>query len=76
MLSIGSSTCSTPPKVCEATTFITGIDEAVLAVPYGAINPAECDYEPWEDDLESALAFFLQLSSTALRDTDKGSLKM
>jgi hypothetical protein len=36
-----------PDEVREVAAFVVGMDGAELRRRYGAINPAECDYEPW-----------------------------
>jgi hypothetical protein len=50
-----------PADVREAAAFVGGLDEAGFRRRYDAIDPEECDYEPWPDDFESALELFLHL---------------
>ncbi len=61
-----------PDEVREAAGFVTGIDGTELRRRYDPINAAECDYEPWEDDFESALDFFLQLREFFGRAAEAG----
>jgi Domain of unknown function (DUF1877) len=50
-----------PAAVRDAAAFVTGLGEAEFRRRYDAIDPARCDYEPWPDDLESALGVFHEL---------------
>jgi hypothetical protein len=61
-----------PDKVREAAEFVTAIDAAELWRRYDAIDPAECDYEPWEYDFESSLDCFLQLKEFFRRASGAG----